>query len=165
MNSEADEAAVLARYADGPKQLERAVDGLDESQLDSSRAKGKWTVRQIVHHIVDGDDLWKLGIKSALGNEDAEFTLGWYGTQSQDAWAECWRYSERSVDVSLALFRAIREHVVQLVQHVPDAWERSISVRIPDGRTERITVGGVIKMQADHVTHHIEQIRETVDVG
>lgn len=162
MTSETDESAVLARYADGPKQLERAIDGLDESRLDSSRAEGKWTVRQIVHHIVDGDDVWKLCIKSALGNEDVEFTLGWYGTQSQDVWAERWRYSERSVDVSLALFRANREHVVQLLQHVPDAWNRSISVMFPDGRTERWTVGGVLKMQADHVMHHIEQIRETV---
>lgn len=162
MTSETDESAVLARYADGPKQLERAIDELDESQLDSSRAEGKWTVRQIVHHIVDGDDVWKLCIKSALGNEDVEFTLGWYGTQSQDVWAERWRYSERSVDVSLALFRANREHVVQLLQHVPDAWNRSISVMFPDGRTERWTVGGVLKMQADHVMHHIEQIRETV---
>ena len=158
MNSEGEESAVLARYAEGPEQLERALEGLDEAGLDARVSQDGWSVRQVVHHIVDGDDLWKLCIKSALGNEDGEFTLGWYRAQSQDVWADRWRYSARSVDVSLALFRATRDHIVQLLEHVPDAWQRSIRVRTPDGQTERVTVGTVIQMQADHAVHHIGQI-------
>jgi uncharacterized damage-inducible protein DinB len=131
---------------------------LDEAGLDARVSQDGWTVRQVVHHIVDGDDLWKLCIKSALGNEDGEFTLGWYRVQSQDVWADRWRYSARSVDVSLGLFRATRDHVLQLLKHVPDAWQRSIRVRTPDGQTERVTVGTVIQMQADHAVHHIGQI-------
>jgi len=43
--------------------------------------------RQIVHHIADGDDLWKTYIKIALGNEQAEFTLAWYLAFPQTEWA------------------------------------------------------------------------------
>jgi hypothetical protein len=158
MNSQGNESAVLARYAQGPEQLELALAGLDGPGLDASGSQGGWTVRQIVHHIVDGDDIWKLCIKSALGSEDGEFTLGWYWALSQDVWADRWRYSARSIDVSLALFRANRGHVLQLLKHVPDAWQRSIRMRTPDGMIERVTVGRAIQIQAEHAMHHVEQI-------
>lgn len=158
MKAAGNESEVLRQYAEGPEILEDALAGLDGTGLDACGPQGGWTVRQIVHHIVDGDDVWKLCIKSALGNEAGEFTLGWYWALPQDVWADRWRYSERSVDVSLALFRANRNHVLQLLKHVPDAWRRSIGMRKPDGRIERITVGTAIQIQAEHVSHHIRQI-------
>jgi uncharacterized damage-inducible protein DinB len=158
MIAEREELAVLARYAEGPEQLERALAGLDDAGLDARVSQNGWTVRQTVHHIVDGDDLWKLCIKSALGTEDGEFTLEWYGKQPQDVWADRWKYSERSVDVSLALFRANRHHVLQLLKHVPDAWQRSIRMRTADGQSKRVTVGTAMQIQADHAMHHIGQI-------
>jgi hypothetical protein len=51
MNSENEEAAVLARYADGPEQLERAIAGLNEPNLDARVSQDGWTVRQVVHHV------------------------------------------------------------------------------------------------------------------
>ena len=158
MSKEEEQSRVLARYTEGPERLEQTVAGLDESDLDARVSPNGWTVRQVVHHIVDGDDVWKLSIKTALGLDDGEFTLGWYWSQSQDSWAEKWKYSARSVDVSLALFRANRDHILQLLQHVPDGWQRSVRLETPDGKTERVTVGTAIQIQADHAMHHIEQI-------
>lgn len=159
MNSESEESAVLARYAEGPEQLERALEGLDEPDLNVRVSQHGWTVRQVVHHIVDGDDVWKLCIKSALGNDGGEFTLGWYWAQPQDVWADQWSYSSRPIDVSLSLFRANRDHVLQLLKYVPNAWQRSIRMPTPDGQTERVTVGTAIQIQADHAMHHIGQIK------
>ena len=69
---------VLARYMDGPPLLKRTLDGLCPNDLDKPPVNGGWTIRQIVHHVADGDDIWKTCIRIALGNEEAEFTLGWY---------------------------------------------------------------------------------------
>jgi len=158
MNAAATQAAILARYVEGPAQLERALAGLQDADLDAPPAQGGWTIRQIVHHIVDGDDLWKLGIKAALGNEQGEFTLAWYGAVPQDLWADRWAYAARSVDVSLALFAAGRAHVAQLLAHVPDAWSRSITVRMASGETARLTVGAIVEIQANHLHHHVRRI-------
>jgi len=158
MNAADSQASIVARYAEGPAQLEQALTGLQDADLDAPPAQGGWTIRQIVHHLVDGDDLWKLGIKAALGNEKSEFTLEWYWVLPQDTWAERWAYAGRPIDVSLALFTAIRAHVTQLLAHVPDAWDRSILVREPDGGTTRLTVGAVVAMQADHLQHHLRRI-------
>jgi hypothetical protein len=56
------------------------------------------------------------------------------------------------------LFKATRAHVAELLAHVPDAWNRSISVREPSGETTRLTVGAVIEMQANHLQHHLRRI-------
>lgn len=153
-----DQNSVLARYMDGPALLERTLNGLQDSDLDFISSQGGWTIRQIVHHIVDGDDLWKIFIKMALGNENAEFTLGWYWAFSQEEWVDRWAYKLRSIDVSLELLKANRRHVLQLLEKIPDGWHRAIDFRKHSGEIERLPVGFVVEMQADHVEHHVKRI-------
>jgi uncharacterized damage-inducible protein DinB len=158
MNSPGNRDALLARYREGPIVLERAIADLQDADLDAPPSQGGWTIRQIVHHIVDGDDIWKGCIKMAIGNERAEFALAWYWAQPQDIWANRWAYRERSLDVSMALLRANREHILQLMEHIPDGWSRSVGVRKSDGEIEQVSVGFVVEMQADHVLHHVNRI-------
>ena len=68
-------------------------------------------------------------------------------------------YANRSLDVSLALLRAIRNHIKQLLEQVPDGWHRSVGFRRPDEEIERLPVGAIVEMQADHVEHHVKKIR------
>ncbi len=145
--------------------LEHAVMGLRDAQLDARPSAGGWSIRQIVHHVVDGDDLWKVCIKMALGNEEAEFALGWYWSLPQVTWGDRWAYNQRSIDASLSLLRAIRGHVLQLLANVPEAWNRSVALRTRQGEIERVPVGFVIQMQADHLMHHIEGIRAILREG
>jgi len=153
-----DKDSVLARYKEGVALLERALSGLQDADLDMPPSQGGWTIRQIVHHIVDGDDIWKTCIKMALGNEQAEFTLGWYSACSQEEWADHWAYKLRSIDVSLELLKAIRSHVLQLLEQIPDGWNRAVDFRNRSGEIERLPVGFVVEMQADHVEHHVKRI-------
>ncbi len=166
MNAPEDSEREILRYREGPELLEQAVIGLQDSQLDARPAGGGWSVREIVHHIADGDDIWKMGIKMAIGNEQAEFDLGWYSSLPQRTWGDRWAYSRRSIRASLSLLRASREHVVQLLASVPEVWSRPIVVRTPIAGIEHISVGWVIQMQADHVMHHLERIRAIIrEVG
>ncbi len=158
MNAPDDQDSVLARYMEGPALLERALAGLQDAELDTAPSQGGWTIRQIVHHIVDGDDVWKTCIKVALGNEQAEFALEWYWALPQETWANRWAYAQRSLDVSLALLKANRDHILQLLERVPDAWNRSVGFRKSNGEIERMPVGAIVEMQADHVVHHVKRI-------
>ena len=159
MNVPEDRTSTIARYREGPLRLEQVVKGLADSDLDAVPSGGGWTIRQIVHHIVDGDDIWKIAIKMAMGNEEAEFALGWYGALPQKTWGDRWSYSTRSLDVSLTLIKAIRAHIVQLLESTPEVWNRSVVVRTAKGEAEGIPVGSVVQMLADHLHHHIERIR------
>jgi catechol 2,3-dioxygenase-like lactoylglutathione lyase family enzyme len=151
--------SILADYASGPESLEAAVAGLTESELDLAPPTGGWTIRQTVHHITDGDDIWKTGIMAALGSPTGIFGLEWYWEKPQDEWVESWLYACRPIEPSLALFRANRAHLVELVRRVPDAWERSIRIKWPRQPEGRITIGDILAMQAGHGRGHIEEIR------
>lgn len=155
-----DPDAILARYTDGPAQLEAAIAGLAEAELDLAQSADTWTIRRLIHHVVDGDDIWKVCIKAALGNSQGVFSLQWYWDIPQDTWVERWDYAGRAIEPSLALFRANRCHVVQLVGQIPDGWRRHMLIQWPHRpEVEPITVGDVIEMQAGHTLHHIEDIR------
>lgn len=159
MEAPEDRTGTIGRYRDGPVLLGQVVKDLTDADLDAVPAGGGWTIRQIVHHLADGDDIWKLCIKMAIGNEEAEFALAWYWALPQETWAERWVYARRSIDESLSLLRATRAHVVQLLERAPEAWNRAVVVRTRNGDVERVPVGFVVQMQGDHVYHHVERIR------
>lgn len=150
---------ILAQYVAGPDDLEQALAGLDESNLDIARGPRKWTIRQIVHHIVDGDDIWKACLKAALGNSGCVYHFDWY---DQEPWVERLDYAGREIDSALDLFRANRRYTAGLLEHLPDAWGRHAIVtwgNVPDGR--RLTVGNMICTQTIHVPWHVDQIMAT----
>lgn len=154
-----DPRILLARYADGPAQLEAAVAGLTGAELDVARRPDTWTVRQIVHHVVDSDALWETCIKAALRNSQDVFSLQWYWNIPQAKWIEIWDYASRPIEPSLARFRANRCHTAQLLRRIPGAWERSILVKWPHRPEEPVTIGDVVETQANHAMGHIKEIR------
>ena len=151
---------ILKLFNQGPSILENALEGLSDNELDYSPSNGGWTIREIIHHIADGDDIWKNYIKIALGNEQAEFSLQWYLAHTQIEWGKRWSYEKRTIDVSLALLRVIRSHILQLLENRLDGWTKSAQFRDSNGEIEVLPVGFVVKMQADHIEHHIKRILE-----
>jgi hypothetical protein len=151
---------IIEQYAAGSDQLDAALEGLSESDLDLSRSDGKWTIRQIVHHIADAEDIWETGIKAALGNSGCTFNFNWYIPDNKCA--EPLDYANRPIMDAVALFKVIRRHVVEMVKHLPGAWERYV-VFTHGGllNKKKFTVGDVIEWQIRHLLLHIEQIRET----
>jgi hypothetical protein len=150
--------AVLARFSAGPEDLDRALIGLSESDLDLARAPEKWTIRQIVHHIVDGDYMWGMCARVAMGNPGATYRLDWY---RQDPWVDALDHTGRPVAQALGLLRANRCHLVQLLEHLPDGWRRYVLIprpEYPDGF--KMVVKDIVLTQAVHIPWHIEQIRQ-----
>ena len=59
-----NQESIIKLYANGPNMLESVLSGFSGKNLDLSEGEEKWTIRQIVHHVVDGDDIWNIFIKS-----------------------------------------------------------------------------------------------------
>lgn len=155
---------LIDRYVRCAGWLRRAVYGLAEIELDLCESSGSWTIREYVHHVVDGDDAWTLCIKQALGNPDLPFTLDWYIQYAeQEHWSRAWRYAGRGIGPSLALLRANRAHVAQLMRAIPDSLDTQVTVRGRDGSLEVARIRDVVEMLIRHVEGHIadiERIRE-----
>ena len=159
-----DRNAIISSYTGGPDLLDTAIAGLTTAALDIAESDGRWTIRQIVHHVVDGDDIWKSFIKQAIGNPGSRFELQWYWELPQDEWVARWGYASRAIEPSLALFLANRVHIVQLLQEIPAAWEQTLLIKWPNGDEQEVSVAWVVEMQAQHVPGHAEDIRRARQV-
>jgi hypothetical protein len=154
---------IIARYASGIQAVQAALAGLTEVDLDLARAEEKWTVRQIVHHIADAELLWEVAIKSALGNcgclLDASFYIIGNG------WADPLRYATRPVDGAVELYKAIRHQILELLEHVPDPWQKYVLFHWANPEeAHKWTVDEIVTWQSRHALIHVEQILETREV-
>ena len=48
-------AELIARYKDGYREVAAALEGASDKDLDSRPAPGKWSAREIVHHLADSE--------------------------------------------------------------------------------------------------------------
>ncbi len=154
----ADKPEIMRQYAEGPEMVGRAIKGLTQEQLDLKLSADSWSIRQLVHHIADGDYLWKEFLLRALGEPEKEFSLEWYWCLPQDEWVKRWSYAERDVSQSLDLFKANQHHTLELLQQIPELWEKSLLIPTRQGGHEKTSVGEVLVMQAGHVDGHVEDI-------
>jgi hypothetical protein len=143
----------VALYASGPDALERAIAGLSDEALSWKPTADDWSVREIVHHIADSDATALFRVKMALA-EPGRIILG--NPYHPDTWATSLDYSGRDIEPALALLRATRLHIAQLLHHLPDAMQKTI--RNPEG--EETSVETFISMLASHLMIHIDQINE-----
>ncbi len=46
---------LVAKYKDGYRAVSEALAGASDAELDARPAPGKWTAREIVHHLADSE--------------------------------------------------------------------------------------------------------------
>jgi catechol 2,3-dioxygenase-like lactoylglutathione lyase family enzyme len=145
---------MLELFGSVPDRMERALDGLGEAQLDLVRAPGKWSIRLIVHHVADSaiDSLSRL--RYAVAEPGRLFHANPYSPDSSAAGLCSGR---RPVGPSVALLRAVHEHMLQLVEHVPGALE---AYTVNEAGT-KAAVGRTMGMLAAHAAGHVDQIWQT----
>ncbi len=151
---------LLQQYADLPLQLKKTLHGLSVSDYSLARQEGKWTVREIVQHLVDADCLVHTLVMVALGNSGCVYDQTWY--KVDNTWAEILKYKQRSIDLATILFKANHQSLVELLKILPDSLERYIMLRWEkDLHGSKITVEQLIQSRIQHTHHHIAQIIET----
>lgn len=154
-----DMKSVIAFYLDGPRLLEEAVAGVSEADLDAAPDAENWSIRQLVHHMVDGDDVWSMAVKMALGGAPV-FPLDWYLRVPQLDWSRKWAYARREIQPALALLAANRQYMVDLVDCVQGAWDCAVLVPWQHQEASRLSVGEILAMQGRHIRFHIEDIQK-----
>ena len=152
------EARIIDCYANCALLLQRAVQELKEDELDLAENDESWTIREYIHHMVDGDDIWKVFIKRALGNSQGAFLLDWYWQMSQMDWGREWHYAQREIEPSVALFSASRAHVAQLLHSTNGALDKHLVMGLPDGNEQLVSIREIVEMQTSHIEGHIADI-------
>jgi hypothetical protein len=151
---------LLEKYLKLPARLEAAIEGLDEAQIDLTLGTG-WSIREYVHHTVEGEMMWQIFLRAILGTNGIEFPIQWYFAITQDAWAERWASGKRAVGPTLALFRGSTASLVELLRNMPaEAWEHYGRVTWPGKEKEtRLTVRDIVNIHLGHMDQHTADIQ------
>lgn len=148
------DAEMLLWYDQAAPRLDEALAGLTEADLDLARAPGKWTIRQLVLHMVDSDCTSLARVKFALAEPGRPYNGNGY---NPDRWAEGLDYAHRPIEPEVALFKAIRGHIGGLLRHLDGALDRITDM----GNGQTLAVRPSMNALTIHALHHIEQIKET----
>ena len=145
----AERGACIENLERLPGLLREAVAGLSDSQLEESYRTGGWTIRQVVHHLVDSQLNEYVRMKLAL--TEAEPTImPW----NETAWAE---YSDSSLPIepALQLLEALHTRWSFLLWSLEVAeWECGF-VHPAYGRT---TLEAALVIAEWHARHHLAHI-------
>jgi hypothetical protein len=143
--------ALISQYAAGYDEVMNALDGFPVESLAAHPIPGKWSAREIVHHLGDSETTSAGRIRTLLVEDDP--VIHGY---DQDQFATRLRYNERDMQPALEAFRSARATTVQLLELMSDDdWQRA-GTHTESGSysTEKW-----LAIYADHAHNHAAQIR------
>ena len=129
----------------------RFLEGISEEQSLKSYAPGKWTIREVLNHVNDGERLFlsrafwfARGFQDAMPSFDQEIAAR-YANANDISWAGL-------VDE----FKTVRAATISFFENMPEeAWSRSgVASDNP------VTVRAIAYIIAGHVTHHVNVLKE-----
>jgi hypothetical protein len=144
------------QYRRGYEAVAEALLKLDPQELDARPAPNKWSVREIIHHLADSEMIAAARLRYLLGQDRP--TIHGY---DQDEFARR-LYYDRPHEVSLELFRLVRESTSEILDRLtPAEWIR-------EGTHTEVGPYGVegwLKTYAGHAHKHATQIRVARDAA
>jgi hypothetical protein len=112
---------LIATYAAGYDEVMKALNGFPAESLGAHPIPGKWSAREIVHHLGDSET-FSAGRLRKLLVEDNPVIQGY----DQDQFAARLRYNERDMAPALEAFRLARETTMQVINLMTeDDWQRA----------------------------------------
>ena len=144
-------ASLVEMYRDGYRAVAEALLKITADELDARPGPGRWSPREIVHHLGDSEMTAAVRLRLLLV-EDRPTIRGY----DQDEFARRLCY-DRPHEMSLELFRCARATTVEILDRLtPEQWARG-------GTHTEVGSFGVeqwLEVYAPHALRHARQIRE-----
>jgi hypothetical protein len=143
-------AQLIARYKDGYREVAAALQGASDRELDARPAPGKWTAREIVHHLADSEMTSAVRLRLLVAEENT--TIHAY---DEKTFATRLHY-DRPIASSLLAFQAARLSTGDLLDNMTDAEFAKT------GTHPEHAIYGVerwLEIYAEHAHKHADQIR------
>lgn len=137
--------------------LQKLMKPLSKKQMTQHPEPGKWSIAEILAHLVDAELAGSWRMRSIIGNNGVELLAF-----DQDVWATTFAYSKHDPKVSLETFRVLRENNLRMLKALPkDLWE-NYGMHQERGRE---TIRHIVAMFAGHDLNHLGQVEKIAKAG
>jgi hypothetical protein len=147
---------LIARYRDGYRAVAEALDGITHDELDARPGAGRWTAREIVHHLADSEMTAAIRLRLLIA-QDRPAIQGY----DQDEFARK-LYYDRPYQSSLEAFRYARQCTAEILEHLTNEQWRREGTHSEHGA---YSVETWLQIYAAHAHKHARQIREARDAA
>src|SRR4029453_4700872 len=145
-----DEEPIAVQQA-SPSQVDRRLRDVAPAELIKRPGPEKWSIAEIVAHLGEAELAMGWRLRNMLANPGVALT--WW---DEAAWAERLGYTQQDANLSVAVFRTLRESNLRLLASVPPAgWAECYGVHEKRGRQ---TVEEFVRLEAAHDLNHLRQI-------
>jgi hypothetical protein len=145
---------LIAQYRDGYATVVEALMKITPEELAARPEPGKWSVREIVHHLADSEITAGIRLRRLLAEDRPEIT-----GYDQDEFARRLHY-DRPHESSLELFKAVRQSTAELLDRMqPADWVREGT----HSEVGRYTPETWLTIYGVHAHRHATQIRAARD--
>lgn len=147
---------LIEQYRGGYAAIVEALMRITPEELDGRAAPGRWTVREIVHHLADSEMTAGIRLRRLLA-EDRPEIKGY----DQDEFARRLHY-DRPHETSLELFKSVRDSTAELLERMqPADWLREGT----HSEVGRYTTETWLTIYGPHAHKHALQIRAARDAA
>lgn len=141
---------LIARYKDGYREVAAALEGASDRELDSKPAPGKWSAREIVHHLADSEMTSAVRLRLLVVEENAKIR-----PYDEKEFATRLHY-DRPIANSLLAFQAARLSTGELLDAMTDT---EFAKRGTHPEHGSYGVERWLEIYAEHAHNHADQIR------
>ncbi len=146
----------VARLEAQAAELADQLSGLDEAAERRRYAPGKWSVREVVAHLVDVERVMAYRLLRASRGDESPLP-GF----DENAWIAAGGHDDRPLAEHLAEFAAARGNTLALVRGLPpEAFDRRV---VANGSP--VSGRALVWIMAGHVDHHAGILRDRYGVG
>ena len=146
----ADRQKLIDRYNDGYRVVAEALVGATDEQLDARPAPGKWSAREVVHHLADSEMTAATRLRLLVATDNPQI-FGY----NQDDFARR-LYYDRPIAASLDAFKSARRTTGEIMERMTDAdWARAAGTHTEHGP---YTGDRWLEIYAGHAHQHAAQI-------
>jgi len=145
-----ERTALLDRFRSGYADVEAALAGITETQLDHPAPDGGWTARQVAHHLADSEATAFIRLRRLIAEVEPA-VVGY----DEPEYARRLHF-DRPIASSLAVLAAVRAASLELLESLtPDEWDR----RGTHSESGAYSVADWLEIYAEHAHGHADQIR------
>lgn len=146
----AQREALIDQYENGYQMLMAALEGITDAELEARAEPGGWRLREIVHHLADGELVGAVRLRQLVAEETPRLAA-----YDQEAFVRR-LYPDRPIEPSLAAIAAARAATAPILRRLREAEWRRFGMHSVSGPH---TVADWLRVYVDHAEEHADQIR------